>query len=93
MPRTKSFLFVLLSVLLLPFFSCSSGKKKEVRPLVYEGMSAEELRNNLGEPVSIDSTGKVFDTRYKKKMVVEKWKYAKRTVLLINDTVKDSNLD
>lgn len=93
MRRTRLFLFVLLSVLVFSAVSCSPEKKKEEKPLVYEGMSADELRTNLGEPSSIDSTGRVFDTRYNKKMVVEKWKYEKRTVLLINDTVKDSNLN
>jgi hypothetical protein len=93
MPRTKFFLFFSLTALLFAAISCNSQKEQEEKPLVYEGMSADELRSNLGEPASIDSSGKVFDTRYKKKMVVEKWKYEKRTVLLINDTVKDSNLN
>lgn len=83
--------FGALFIILAP--GCTSEKPQNEKPLVYEGMSAQELRNNLGEPTSIDSSGQIYDTRYKKKMIVERWRYDKRTVLIINDTVKDSNLN
>ena len=52
-------------------------------------MSKNDLIINLGEPISKDSSSKVYDPVSKKMLAVEKWQYDKRTVLLINDTVKD----
>ena len=63
------------------------------RPLVYEGMSATELRNAIGEPNGIDEKNKIFDAESMQKISQEHWIYEKRTVLLINDTVKDPNIN
>lgn len=79
--------------ILIGFSFCTEPGKQKIPPLVYEGMSATELRQNLGEPISIDSSGSVFNPEKRKKIKLEKWKYDKRTVLLMNDTVKDSNID
>lgn len=74
--------------------SCGNPEKEiKERPLVYEGMSGEELKNVLGLPARIDSLSPIYDGETMKKMPVEKWFYQKRTVILINDTVKNPNLN
>ena len=60
--------------------------------MVYEGMPANELENVLGKPTNIDSSGSVFDANKGKTIKVQKWYYDKRTVVLIDDTVKTPNL-
>ncbi len=77
------------------FISCgeSSVKNEKPRPLVYEGMSADDLRSVLGEPEEIDDRGEIFDAQSMTKMSLEHWIYEKRVVILINDTVKDPNLN
>ena len=81
---------LILCVILLLCISCNnSPEKKEDKPLVYEGMSKKNLIINLGEPISRDSSSKVYDPVSKKMLTVEKWQYDKRTILIINDTVKD----
>jgi hypothetical protein len=83
-------LFVLILSLVLT--ACAEHAQKEPRPLVYEGMSKSELENVLGVPRSIDSTGSVFSAESGKKLKIERWKYEKRTVLIINDTVTQPNI-
>ena len=61
--------------------------------MVYEGMSATELRIAIGEPNEIDEKSKIFDAESMTKISQEHWIYEKRTVLLINDTVKDPNIN
>jgi hypothetical protein len=61
--------------------------------MVYEGMSAAKLRQVLGEPMKIDSKSEIFNAQSMTKMSLEHWVYEKRTVLLINDTVKNPNLN
>ena len=80
---------IVCSTLLLCVSCSNSSEKIEEKPLVYEGMSKNDLIINLGEPISKDSSSKVYDPVSKKMLAVEKWQYDKRTVLLINDTVKD----
>ncbi len=80
---------LLLSIL---YSNCGqSSSPDEVRKLVYEGMSSAELRISMGEPLQIDSTGKVYDVRENKNVRIERWEYELRTVVLINDTVKSAN--
>lgn len=93
MPRIRSFLSLAVAVATISSTSCSNPNQQDEKPLVYEGMSSQELRDKLGDPLSIDSSGKVYDAQHKKKLILEKWEYEKRTVLIINDTVKDSNLN
>jgi hypothetical protein len=84
-----------VSLVLILLTSCgvSSTKNEESRPLVYEGMSADELRGVLGEPKEIDDKGEIFDAKSMTKMSLQHWIYDKRVVILINDTVKDPNLN
>ncbi len=85
---------LILPIGILFFCSCSEQKNEQkVQSLIYEGMSKNELILNLGQPTSIDSSSKVYDPVQKKLLEVEKWVYAKRTVLIINDTIKDPNLN
>lgn len=60
--------------------------------MVYEGMPINELKDVLGEPQNIDSAGSVYDANLGIKKQVEKWRYEKRTVIVINDTVLKPNL-
>ena len=89
----RVFILIISIALSSIWISCQGENKKEVKALVYEGMSRQDLRNKLGEPISIDSSGHVFDTQRQKKVRLEKWEYDKRTVLIINDTVKDPNIN
>lgn len=73
------------------FFACSSPS--EPKPLVYEGMSAKELEDVLGMPMDKDTGRYVYEGETMEKLPVEKWVYSKRIVLLINDTVKNPNLN
>jgi len=80
---------------LLFFSSCSETARDETKaqPMVYEGMSAVELREVLGEPQKISVKSEIFNAQSMTKMSLEHWVYEKRTVLLINDTVKNPNLN
>jgi len=89
----KNKIFIICILIIALNNSCDSNSEKEQKPLVYEGMSASELKNNLGSPISIDSSGEVYSPELKQKISVQKWKYDKRMVLIINDTVKDSNMN
>lgn len=64
----------------------------EVKPLVYEGMSSQDLERVLGSPSKKDSVSSIYLANEKKTVAVEKWYYDKRTVLVINDTIKDPNV-
>lgn len=59
--------------------------------MVYEGMPTSELRLVLGEPLSKDSMSTIYLADFGKTVVVEKWSYNKRDVLVINDTIKNPN--
>jgi len=89
----KTFFKLFFTILLLS--SCGESARREAtpRPLVYEGMSATELRIAIGEPNEIDEKSKIFDAESMTKISQEHWIYEKRTVLLINDTVKDPNIN
>jgi len=93
MPKNSYLTAFIVAAALFLLSSCENQSKEEQKPLVYEGMSSQELRMNLGPPLSIDSSGTVFSMELKKKIQVERWKYEKRIVLIINDTVKDSNIN
>lgn len=61
------------------------------KQMVHEGMPAGSLRNVLGEPDSTVKGGTVYDVEMGVKKSVERWHYPKRTVVLIDDTVKVPN--
>ena len=85
---------LLLCILFFSLVGCGSNEvKKEERPLVYEGMPKEELEYVLGQPIRVDSLNPIFDGETMKKMPVEKWVFKKRTVILINDSVKNPNFN
>jgi hypothetical protein len=69
-----------------------AGEPTEPKQLVHDGMSVGELRRALGEPIAIDSTGTVYDAMRGMKYRTEKWQYEKRTVFIINDTVRSVNM-
>ncbi len=80
---------LILSVVLA---SCNQANKDSERPLIYEGMSSKDLVEVLGRPASIDSSSKVFNAEIRVMQNLEKWYFPNRTVLIINDTVKDPSL-
>lgn len=86
----------ILVLFVFTLFTACTGNQKEneakARPMVYEGMSAGDLENILGQPIKIDSSGSVFDANKGKTIKVQKWYYEKRTVVLIDDTVITPNL-
>ncbi len=59
--------------------------------MVYEGMAKSDLENVLGKPDSIGEVQKIYDPNRGKQKSVVRWYYEKRTVVLIDDTVKVSN--
>ncbi len=79
----------------LMLWSCSGSgdENKKERPMVYEGMPVKDLTLILGKPDSIQKGGSVFNADYNKNQLVEKWYYDVRTVVLIDDTVKTTNLE
>ncbi len=85
---------LLAALLILTTLSCGSGDSKETkqRALVYEGMPKTELLKVLGSPNRIDSTGKIFQTETNEMLTLERWFYDKRTVVVLNDTVKTPNV-
>jgi len=83
----------LLIAFLAVIITCACADTEKSKPLVYEGMSAEELENTLGAPISQDSVRYIFEGETMEMLPVEKWTYPKRIVLLINDTVKVPNLN
>jgi hypothetical protein len=84
-----------ISIAFFIFTSCQESTSQDIKPqsLVHEGMSATELRAVLGEPKEINTKNEIFDAQSMTKMSLEQWVYEKRTVLLINDTVKNPNLN
>jgi hypothetical protein len=90
----RNALFFLL-LMVSPLTSCKSdshqGEAK--RALVYEGMPASELRSVLGEPLKIETKPEIINGQTMQKMSLEHWIYDKRTVVLINDTVKNANIN
>jgi len=83
-----------LSFALLLLVSCSNSDSQEKhKALVHEGMSALELRKVLGEPIKVEDKSEIFDAQSMTKISLEHWVYEKRVVLLINDTVKNPNLN
>lgn len=85
-----------LFISLMSFIAVACGEKQEdkqiEKPLVYEGMPGSELKSVLGDPQSVASGGEVYDANTATTKKVEKWIYDKRTVVLIDDTVKSPNL-
>lgn len=63
----------------------------ETQKMVYEGMPGVDLKNVLGAPDSTAEWGSVYDVEAGRKKAVERWYYPKRTVVLIDDTVKVPN--
>jgi hypothetical protein len=82
-----------LLVLLIWIAAACANREEKPKPLVYEGMSGEELEKTLGLPSEKDSLQPIFDGETMERLPVEKWIYEKRTVLLINDTVKNPNVN
>lgn len=82
-----------LAVALSACSDAGNTTQEKLRPMVYEGMSATNLKNVIGIPDQIDSSGTVFDANSGKTEKVEKWFYDKRTVVIINDTVIVPNFD
>ena len=82
-------------IIALFLFSCTGSgvEPKKERAMVYEGMPANDLTLILGEPDSIQAGGSVYNADYNRTQVVEKWYYDVRTVVLIDDTVKTTNLN
>ncbi len=70
----------------------TENPSEEQRPLVYEGMPADDLRETLGKPDTIEPGGTVYDANTESTKKVEKWVYTKRTVVVIDDTVKSPNI-
>lgn len=69
--------------------ACSPSEPRKEKPLVYEGMSKAELEQVLGLPNLQDTLGHMLDVNTNGKIFLERWSYDKRTVLIINDTVKN----
>lgn len=59
--------------------------------MVYEGMAKSALQEVLGRPDSIGEVQKIYDANRGIQKSVERWYYSKRTVVLIDDTVKVTN--
>lgn len=75
------------------FFACASPLEEKANGLVYEGMSSNQLEEILGNPKAINKRGEIFDAETMKMISVQEWIYDKRTVLLINDTVKNPRVN
>ncbi len=89
--KSLGFWLFMLIALLLNSCTTSNPSEESARPLVYEGMSAEDLKSVLGNPERRDTSGLVYDAESDTRKRMERWYYDKRTVILINDTVKSSN--
>lgn len=85
---------IIISIGALLWAQCSNINSEEtaVKPLVYEGMSSQELERVLGKPNEKDSVSAIYLADQKKTVAIEKWFYDKRIVLIINDTIKDPNV-
>jgi len=71
--------------------ACGERVEEKAKPMVYEGMGLMELETVLGRPDSIVAGGTVYDVEAGKKKSLERWHYTKRTVVVIDDTVKVPN--
>jgi len=92
MPKTNT-LFGLSLVLLVGCSLSNENSTTTAKKMVYEGMSADELIQTLGNPNSVAIRDSIFDANSMSKMAVEQWNYSKRSVLLINDSVKHPNIN
>lgn len=81
-----------VAVLLLTS-SCGPSREEEpqAKPMVYEGMPVSELEQVLGRPDSVSKGGTIYDVEAGKKKFLHRWHYKKRTVVIIEDTVKVPN--
>lgn len=68
-----------------------SGEEQRVKPMVFEGMPANDLEQVLGEPDSISKGGTIYDVAAGEIKELFRWHYKKRTVVVIDDTVKVPN--
>jgi hypothetical protein len=76
------------------YLSSCSGTEQPSRNepgLVQEGMSMEDVRRILGDPNHIDSAGVIYNVDTETRQKVSRWHYEKRTIVLINDTVKSTD--
>ncbi len=79
---------------LLGLISCrpSTDTNENSAPqLVYEGMTVIELSKVLGEPDSVQTGNQIYDAASSRRKPMERWYYPKRTVVVIDDTVKVTN--
>ena len=79
---------ITLLTLLASCSSFESGETQQAKPMVYEGMAVEELKQVLGEPDSTSQGGTIYDVEAGNKKALYRWYYEKRTVVVIDDTVK-----
>jgi len=86
--------FGIIFFMAIGMISCNVGapEKQRERPMIYEGMPTTELTQLLGEPDSIQSGGMVYNANFDKNLVVKKWYYNTRTIVVIDDTVKTPQL-
>ena len=68
-----------------------SGNKSNAPALIIEGMPKSALGNVLGVPDSISTGLSIYDVEAGEKKALERWYYPKRTVVLVDDTVKVAN--
>lgn len=80
-----------IALLAISCESGRSGKEQQVKPMVFEGMPANDLERVLGEPDSISKGGTIYDVAAGKKKALFRWHFKKRTVVVIDDTVKVPN--
>lgn len=92
--RSKLRAFGIIALMAVGIVSCNTGssENRNVRPMIYEGMPATELKEVIGEPDSIQSGGTVYNADFNKSQIVKKWYYNTRTIVVIDDTVKTPQL-
>lgn len=59
--------------------------------MIYEGMPVNEVEQLLGRPDSISKNGTIYDVEAGKKKSLYRWHYEKRTIVIVEDTVKVPN--
>ncbi len=86
---------ILISGIFLVFlYSCSiPEKEKTAKPMVYEGMNADELIDVIGLPSRRDTISSVYQASADSNVYVVHWIYSKRTVVVIGNRVKIPNLE
>lgn|SRR5690554_34798 len=82
----------LIVILSTPGCDFSDPEQRRERPMVYEGMSVNDLTITLGSPDSVQSGGTVYNADLGRTQKVEKWYFDSRTVVVIDDTVKTTNI-